>query len=402
MKVQISKKLLEHNEIFNYYVQNKRDTNIIHSSCNDLHRMEIEIELVDNNEGSFSDTLENLKPYKYNIHPQTVIYGPMMYIEERTVFLGEYTGGKRQGLGLQIFEDGSLYEGEFKNDQAQGRGRIIFEEGDVYEGEIDNFEMHGFGVYYRAIGDKMKGSFYRDQPHGKMKVEYKDGARFEGEYLSGKKNGSGLFIFADGTYYEGCFKDDFFQGKGMFTNNTDGTKFEGNWEANTLQSPATIKYSDGSVYNGGVENYQKHGDGTLVKLDTKYTGKWYSDLLEGLVLIQNLADGSRKTALYKNGKFNEFVVRTQMNISSEKSELRPVGSNEVMSFQSDKKNQHKKMSNFRLESIYDNKNQNLRSDDKISKTEFKEDEVTPVNISDKNKQAMESKNKKRRGCFLCF
>jgi hypothetical protein len=114
--------------------------------------------------------------------------------------LGHYVGqwnkdtGKREGLGLLLWEDGSLFEGFWKDGKACGSGHLLYSDGDVYEGQWLNGKNHGFGEYYHHIdGATYTGTWFDDTQTGKGQERWPDGAVFTGEYLNGKKHGEGSF-----------------------------------------------------------------------------------------------------------------------------------------------------------------------------------------------------------------
>ena len=59
-------------------------------------------------------------------------------IEEMGVkgtYKGQMVGGKPQGKGSVVFENGNLYEGDFSKGKRQGYGVYTFADGERYEGQ---------------------------------------------------------------------------------------------------------------------------------------------------------------------------------------------------------------------------------------------------------------------------
>ena len=58
---------------------------------------------------------ENMKPF-----PELEKLGPYKYLNENgNVYIGQYNGGRREGLGTQYYADGSIYEGMWASDLPQ-------------------------------------------------------------------------------------------------------------------------------------------------------------------------------------------------------------------------------------------------------------------------------------------
>ena len=106
---------------------------------------------------------------KYHFLPVApLIKKPCMKSEYEVVYRGEWNFlNKREGRGIQIWQDGSKYEGYWKDDMANGYGRMIHSDGDVYEGEWMNDLHNGYGIYYNADGSSFKGYWRNDKQHGK-------------------------------------------------------------------------------------------------------------------------------------------------------------------------------------------------------------------------------------------
>ena len=47
------------------------------------------------------------------------------------IYEGEFSDGRRNGVGRQMWRDGSVYEGDFVNDQRHGEGICSWSSGEV-------------------------------------------------------------------------------------------------------------------------------------------------------------------------------------------------------------------------------------------------------------------------------
>ena len=65
------------------------------------------------------------------------------------VYLGQWTSDlkERTGQGMQVWPDGSVYEGQWSLGKANGLGRLIHADGDVYEGQWQEDKAHGYGIF---------------------------------------------------------------------------------------------------------------------------------------------------------------------------------------------------------------------------------------------------------------
>jgi hypothetical protein len=52
-------------------------------------------------------------------------------------FKGLLVEGRREGKGIQLYENGDVYEGDWKNDKREGNGKLTMKES-YYDGEWKN------------------------------------------------------------------------------------------------------------------------------------------------------------------------------------------------------------------------------------------------------------------------
>ena len=55
--------------------------------------------------------------------------------------------GKRDGFGVQKWQDGAIYDGNWKNDVKNGYGTLNYANGDVYTGDWKDDMADGYGTY---------------------------------------------------------------------------------------------------------------------------------------------------------------------------------------------------------------------------------------------------------------
>jgi hypothetical protein len=90
---------------------------------------------------------------------------PMIQLDNGARYFGEWNKetNRREGYGIQIWDDGSKYifassriryEGYWNNDKANGKGRLIHADGDVYVGDWVDDKAHGKGCYTHYDGAK--------------------------------------------------------------------------------------------------------------------------------------------------------------------------------------------------------------------------------------------------------
>lgn len=134
-------------------------------------------------------TLKNMGGFQYDLSDiylenfkNLPFYGPV-YIDDRSIYDGQWKNSKRHGKGKQYWIDGSFYEGYWINDMANIYGRLIHSDGDAYEGEWCNDKAQGMGVYVHKDGARYEGDWLEDKQHGFGKEKWIDGASYEGGYL---------------------------------------------------------------------------------------------------------------------------------------------------------------------------------------------------------------------------
>jgi hypothetical protein len=68
------------------------------------------------------------------------------------LYAGQYTGGMKDGVGVQSLPDGSEYSGSWQADIKQGTGVMRTKDGAKYAGQWSKGDRNGFGVLYLPDG----------------------------------------------------------------------------------------------------------------------------------------------------------------------------------------------------------------------------------------------------------
>ena len=126
-------------------------------------------------------------------------------------YIGDSKGGKKNGKGTFIWNDGSKYEGEWKDDKIEGNGTLTIPNKGMYVGTFKNGKRDGKGRFKFENGDEYVGDFKEDA-----------------------MSGEGRYIFKNGDKYEGSFLNNQFNGHGTYTK--DGKTYSGTWEKNELKN----------------------------------------------------------------------------------------------------------------------------------------------------------------------
>ena len=83
--------------------------------------------------------------------------GTYKFKKNNARYVGDYSGGKKEGFGTFYYPDGSKYEGAWHEDQRSGQGKYTYANGDQYDGEWANNVREGKGTYtYALTGSKVR------------------------------------------------------------------------------------------------------------------------------------------------------------------------------------------------------------------------------------------------------
>lgn len=97
------------------------------------------------------------------------------------------------------------YEGECEGGMATGFGRASGNA--VYIGEFSNGKKHGIGLFKWPNGESAAVEWKNDRFDGIGIYYWLDGSRYEGNFKNGKREGKGVYYWPDGSSYEGEWHD---------------------------------------------------------------------------------------------------------------------------------------------------------------------------------------------------
>ena len=172
----------------------------------------------------------------------------------KLIFEGKYLHGKRNGKGIEYFENGKKrFEGEYLKGKRNGKGIEYFENEKRFEGEYLNEKRNSKGIEYFENGKK------------RFEGEYLNGKIFNGIEYNEKKNEIVRFYKWNGkgyTYY-GIKLYEIKNGNGYIREyNLDGSLlFKGNY-LNGERNGGGKEYSQGKlIFEGNYLNGLRNGKG---------------------------------------------------------------------------------------------------------------------------------------------
>ena len=182
-------------------------------------------------------------------------------IEGNLVYIGDFSEGKRNGIGKEIFNDKVSFEGEFKD-------------GIKWNGNANEYNKKGnllfYGVYQN--GKKFSGKeckYFEDDETIKYEIEYKDGLYWNAKGYNKKdsfsnidfemKNGNGVMkeYYSDTVLKSTCnYKGGKKNGKvvSYYNNKNHSIKYEGEYIDNIKNGEWKTYYENGKEKY--VENYK--------------------------------------------------------------------------------------------------------------------------------------------------
>ena len=226
-------------------------------------------------------------------------YGSIVY-EDETSYTGEFSKGKRSGVGL-LDEGDDYYVGEWKDDARNGYGYYHYFDGSVFEGNWTSNTPNGWGRYTYVNGDVAEGewSYADDEEIRLLETEnYYLDSPYVGLLMDGVPCGYGVIIFEligsedRLSLYYGEWKDGHPQGDGIFLFE-NGDQLSGEWSfeqtdehcAFVLNGKANgigVRETNGELYYGEYKDGARSGYGMYVNgNDDRYFGTWENDKRNG-------------------------------------------------------------------------------------------------------------------------
>jgi antitoxin component YwqK of YwqJK toxin-antitoxin module len=186
-------------------------------------------------------------------------------------YVGKMKDGKRNGKGIEYYDDGKTkeYEGEWKDDKKNGKG-IDYDKNGIkkYEGEWENGKRNGKGIEYHENKNKnYDGEWENGKRNGKGNEYYYNGnKKYDGEWKTDMRNGLGMEYFYDKVEekYNGEWENGKRNGKGIeYYYNKGNKKYDGDWENGMRNGKGTEYNENGNKsYEGEWNDGKWHGKGT--------------------------------------------------------------------------------------------------------------------------------------------
>ena len=197
--------------------------------------------------------------YKGQINDKRFFNGfGVYYWNNKNIYIGSWTEGKQNGIGIYILRDGNnfikrIYVGQLTQGQRGLIGREYDKEGNlIFSGKYKNNNPDQATQNTKNIKFDV--------------INYLDGSFYFGEIINGKRDELGLYVWADGTIFFGNWVDDNRFGNG-YEMLIDGTVNVGLWNNNTFSNRQGSHESKNKVYNKNTNNDNSN---TNTQLHKKY------------------------------------------------------------------------------------------------------------------------------------
>ena len=268
------------------------------------------------------------------------------------IFEGEIKEGKLEGFGVYYSKKGGLFEGYFSNNQRSGIGKFTYKKDGVswtYIGEYAGGRKDGIGKLYKEGQVVFEGEWRKDHAHfGKLyfdgegsekiafylgevdgdgekryvvpdgvgKIQFKDSIVFEGEFKDGKvvAGTGGTLIREEIMEYRGQVNEDFIpHGLGIATYKKAWTmyQYKGEFYKGVKNGIGSFLYRDDSTFEGEVKDDLRNGVGKLVKGKTVFKGEFKANERSGMgfcVEKRGKEDVIVVRGLYTSGKISKAFL----------------------------------------------------------------------------------------------
>ena len=199
------------------------------------------------------------------------------------VYTGEWKDDKRTGKGTYTWkETGNVYVGDFVDGKLTGLGAMLYSDG-CYIGEWSGGKKNGLGIRRSQNEENVIGVWQADspQPLSALPSEFEiiDTSEYYyiGEVKDGKRNGKGICIWRENeNIYAGEWKADKQIGSGVYIwTNRDDNVYVGEFDEHWLNGQGCLRWNNGDFYIGEFQNGQITGWGTKINADgLTATGQW--------------------------------------------------------------------------------------------------------------------------------
>ncbi len=225
-------------------------------------------------------------------------------------YVGEVKGGKPNGLGLFIYQNGAAlrYAGYFADGLPQGKGGIIFESGAFLWGDWVKGKLNGKGTNLQANGNMYIGQFANGKKSGKGTYFFKDNGFAQGSFANDVMEGRVIYLSEEGLILnDNMYKNDIKNGPGYQYEINQKKLFKGIWADGKWVNEAEPPYiSFVTDKRFTAENTDKQTLMGIVNSDGKvHDTAYYSDKI----------NHKRYFGLYNNGKLSDgLIIREDSSI----------------------------------------------------------------------------------------
>ena len=103
---------------------------------------------------------------------------------------GNFSRGKKHGLGKIFYRNGTRFDGNFANDKKTGQGKESDADGRIhFEGNYaDDRRIVGKMSFPQDNVVEFYEGEFNDLPHGQGTITWRDGATFTGDFKQGRNN----------------------------------------------------------------------------------------------------------------------------------------------------------------------------------------------------------------------
>lgn len=178
---------------------------------------------------------ERSKIFKIGRNPLTEEgFVPEKQYHTSSVYQGQWSADKKDGYGVQAYQNGNKYEGQWAGGKRHGEGVLWVKQkggkmAKLYTGGWQNDQRHGNGTFFSKEGT-YQGQWFSNKRHGEGQMVYKaSGDSYLGQWHDGMRSGHGVLTRKNGDSYEGNWLQDTREGQGSYFYQAKGKVFVGEW-----------------------------------------------------------------------------------------------------------------------------------------------------------------------------
>ena len=231
--------------------------------------------------------------------------------EEVCIYLGTKFKNKKDGLGLELFNNSNAkYFGIFTNDKRTSAGIFNINNNSknyYYRGEVKGLYAFGFGWYEdKKENKKYEGMWENSMKNGYGIEKYSDNSEYRGSFLDGKKDGIGFYQWCDKSWYEGEWKENKLSGFGIYKFN-DGSEYKGEWKRSRFHGFGEFTLPGIKKYYGFFQKDKRFGFGIEIwfKIQKTFIGYWKNNNIDGFGKF--IVNDKIRYGIWKEGKLVEKI-----------------------------------------------------------------------------------------------